>query len=42
MRWQNIIPMAAGGLDGPMNILYIIFDPISMIVFMLLGSFGLM
>ncbi len=38
MRWQNIIPMSPGGLDGPLNILYLIFDPVSIIVFMILGS----
>ena len=42
LRWQNIIPLAAGGLEGPLNILYLIFDPVSLIVFMLLGSLGFM
>ena len=42
LRWQNIVPLEAGGLEGPANILYIIFDPVSLIVFMILGSLGLM
>jgi hypothetical protein len=43
LRWQNIIPLSSDdGLEGPLNILYLIFDPVSLIVFMLLGSLGLM
>jgi hypothetical protein len=43
LRWQNIIPLSAeDGLEGPLNILYLIFDPVSLIVFMLLGTLGLM
>ena len=42
LRWQNIVPLEAGGFEGPANILYIIFDPVSLIVFMILGSLGLM
>lgn len=42
LAWQNIIPMQAGGLEGPANILYLIFSPVSLIVFMILGSLGLL
>jgi hypothetical protein len=30
-----------GGLDGPLNILYIVFQPISLIYFMIVISLGL-
>jgi hypothetical protein len=42
LAWQNIVPMQAGGLEGPANILYLIFSPVSLLVFMILGSLGLM
>ncbi len=42
LAWQNIVPMEAGGLEGPANILYLIFSPVSLLVFMILGSLGLM
>lgn len=38
LRWQNIIPISPGGLEGPLNILYLIFEPVSLIVFLVLGS----
>ena len=40
--WQGTLPQDAGALEGPANILYIIFGPVTMIVFMILGSLGLM
>ncbi|MGY5852688.1 MAG: hypothetical protein RTU92_03895 [Candidatus Thorarchaeota archaeon] len=40
--WQGMLPMDAGGLEGPANILYIVFGPVTMIIFMILGSAGLM
>lgn len=42
LAWQNFVPMEAGGLEGPANILYLIFSPVSLLVFMILGSLGLM
>lgn len=42
LRWQNIIPITPGGLEGPLNILYLIFDPVSIVVFMILGSLGML
>jgi len=31
-----------GGLDGPLNILYIVFQPVSFIYFMIMISLGLL
>jgi hypothetical protein len=41
LRWQNIVPLEPGGLEGPLNILYLIFDPVSIIFFMIIGALGL-
>jgi hypothetical protein len=41
LRWQNIIPIEPGGLEGPLNILYLIFEPVSFVFFMLLVALGL-
>ena len=35
MRHMAIIPPSPGGLEGPLNILYLIFEPISLIYFMI-------
>jgi len=37
----GIIP-PAGGLGGALNVLYIIFMPVSFVYFIILGSFGLL
>jgi hypothetical protein len=42
MRWINIVPIEPGGLDGPLNILYIIFEPVSLVFFMILMALGLL
>ncbi|MFW9794712.1 MAG: hypothetical protein ACFFEE_10445 [Candidatus Thorarchaeota archaeon] len=41
MRHMAIIPPTPGDLEGPLNILYIIFEPISLIYFMILMALGL-
>ena len=41
MRQFAIIPPSPGGLEGPANILYIIFEPISFIYFMIVMSLGI-
>ncbi len=40
MRQFGYLP-APGGLEGPLNILYIIFEPISLVYFMIVISLGL-
>jgi hypothetical protein len=41
MRHMGYLP-APGGLEGPLNVLYIIFEPISFIYFIIIISFGLL
>lgn len=41
MRHMAIIPPSPGGLEGPLNILYIVFEPISLIYFMIVMTLGL-
>ena len=41
MRHMAIIPPSPGGLEGPANILYLIFEPISLIYFMIVMTLGL-
>ena len=41
MRHMAIIPPSPGGLEGPLNILYLIFEPISLIYFMIVMTLGL-
>ncbi len=41
LRFMNIIPISPGGLDGPLNILYIVFEPVSLIFFLIIGSLGI-
>ena len=40
MRHLGYLP-PPGGLDGPLNILYLIFEPISLIYFMIIMALGL-
>ncbi len=40
MRQFGYLP-APGGLEGPLNILYMIFEPVSLIYFMIVISLGL-
>ncbi len=42
LRWHNIIPIEPGGLEGPLNILYLVFEPVSFLFFMLLIALGLL
>ncbi len=41
MRHMAIIPPSPGGLEGPLNILYLIFEPISLVYFMIVMAIGL-
>ncbi|MFX1369230.1 MAG: hypothetical protein ACFFAY_11565 [Promethearchaeota archaeon] len=41
MRHMEIIPLEPGGLDGPLNILYMVFDPISIIYFMIINMLAI-
>jgi len=41
MRHTAIIPTSPGGLEGPLNILYVIFEPISLIYFMIIMALGI-
>jgi hypothetical protein len=41
MRHMAFIPPSPGGLDGPANILYIIFEPISIVYFMIVMALGM-
>ncbi|NHJ13523.1 MAG: hypothetical protein EAX95_07585 [Candidatus Thorarchaeota archaeon] len=40
MRHFGIVPISPGGLEGPANILYIIFEPISLVYFMIVMALG--
>ncbi|TFG28322.1 hypothetical protein EU527_17455 [Candidatus Thorarchaeota archaeon] len=40
MRQFSIVP-EPGGLDGPLNLIYILFEPISFIYFIIVISLGL-
>jgi hypothetical protein len=41
MRHMAIIPPSPGGLEGPLNILYLVFDPITIIYFMIVMALGM-
>lgn len=40
MRQFGIVP-TPGGLDGPLNLIYIIFEPVSLVYFLFVISLGL-